>query len=137
MKLLLALLLTATFATSQAQTSIKIEEVTNHMGDTVKLKAKIFGIKTLSNAKGTPTLINLGAAYPNQLLTIVIWQEVKEKLGFDPSDAKYIGGLAEVTGKIESYKGKPQITLTNPSQLHIFYDEEVKLSDLPKVDKKQ
>lgn len=119
-----------------AQTEIKLADLNNHIGDSVKLKAKIYGSKYLSNAKGAPTFINLGAAYPNQLLTVVIWQDVREKLSYNPTDEKYIGGMAHVTGRLELFKGKPQIVITNPDQLKIIFDEEVKLSDLPKVDEK-
>ena len=102
-----------------SQTPIKLEEVNTHIGDSVKLQAEIYGIKYLSNAKGAPTFISLGAAYPNQLLTVVIWQDVREKMSFNPSE-KYIGGMAVVTGKIELYKGKPQIVITNPKQFDIL-----------------
>ena len=108
------------------QTEIKLEEATSHIGDSVKIKAKVYGIKQLTNAKGAPTFISLGAAYPNQLLTIVIWQDVKEKMGFNPAQEKYVGGMAVVTGKIELYKGKPQIVITTFLQFDILYDEEVK-----------
>ncbi|HYK56758.1 MAG TPA: hypothetical protein VEV15_09775 [Flavisolibacter sp.] len=59
--LLTALLLSLS---AYAQTPIKLEEINNHIGDSVTLKAKIYGIKYLSNAKGAPTFISLGAAYP-------------------------------------------------------------------------
>jgi hypothetical protein len=133
MKQIVTLLLILMAVSSQAQTAIKIEDVNNHIGDSVKFTGKIFSVKQLTNAKGAPTFINLGAAYPNQLLTIVIWQAVKDKMSFDPSQEKYIGGMARVTGKLELYKGKPQIVITDPKQFDIIYDEEVKLEELPKV----
>jgi hypothetical protein len=65
MKQLLTLLLLTSFAASKAQTTIDLKEVANHVGDSVKLTGKIFSVKQLTNAKGAPTLINLGAAHPN------------------------------------------------------------------------
>jgi hypothetical protein len=50
------------------------------------------------------------------LFTVVIWQSVKEKMGFNLSDEKHIAGMAVVTGKIELYKDKPQMVITNPTQ---------------------
>lgn len=132
MKYLYAFLLVFAFSALNAQQTVKLEEVSTHIGDTVTLKAKIFGIRQLTNAKGAPTFINLGAAYPNQLLTVVIWQDVKDKMGFDALEEKYIGGMAVVTGKLELYNGKPQIVIRDPKQFDILYDEEVKLSELPR-----
>jgi hypothetical protein len=51
---------------------------------------------------------------------------VKEKMGFNPAQEKYVGDMAVVTGKIELYKDKPQIVITNLLQFDILYDEEVK-----------
>jgi hypothetical protein len=79
----------------------------------------------------------LGAAYPNQLLTVVIWQQVRQKMSFDPSPEKFIGCMARVSEKRGLYKGKPQIVIINPKQLDILYDEEPKLSEFPKIDQVQ
>lgn len=37
-------------------------------------------------------------------------------MGFNLSDEKHIAGMAVVTGKIELYKDKPQMVITNPTQ---------------------
>lgn len=133
MKLLITLLLIAGFSTAKAQTEIKIEEVANHIGDSVKVKGRIFGVRYLETANNTPTFINIGAAYPNQVLTVVIWGDVRKKLDYTPEDKKYAGGMAVVTGKVELFKGKPQIVIHTPGQLTILYDEEVPASQLPAI----
>jgi hypothetical protein len=58
-------------------------------------------------------------------------------MSFDSSLEKFIGGMARISGKLELYNGKPQIVITNPKQFDILYDEEVKLSELPKVDQQR
>jgi hypothetical protein len=50
----------------------------------------------------------------------------KAKMSFNPSQEKFIGGMARVSGKLELYKDKPQIVITNPKQFDVLYDEEVK-----------
>ena len=80
-----------------------------------------------------PTFINIGGKYPDQLLTIVIWGNIREKLGYAPEDKKYTGGMAVITGKVELYKGKPQIVITDPKQLSILYDEEVSVPQTPPI----
>ncbi len=121
---------------SYSQKSIELSEVPDHIGDSVEVKGKIFGVKFLANARNTPTFINIGADYPNQLLTVVIWGNVKEKLGYDPSDKKYIGSMAKIKGKLELFKNKPQIVILDPSQLLILIDEEVPISQIPPIDQK-
>ena len=130
---MILMLLAAFGFTSNAQKAIELAEISSHVGDSVTVKGKIFGVKYLEAAKNTPTFINIGAAYPHQLLTIVIWGDVRKKLGYIPEDSKFAGGMATVTGKLEVYKGKPQIVITDPKQLLILYDEEVPQSQLPTV----
>jgi hypothetical protein len=134
MKLLVLALLSLCFMNSYGQTEVKLEQLKNHVGDTVKVKGKIYGARYLETAKNTPTLINVGGAYPNQLLTIVIWGYVKKEFDYDPGDKKNVGGIAVVTGKVELYKEKPQIVVNDPSQLRIFVDQEVPASQVPPVE---
>jgi TonB family protein len=137
MKFFLSLLLLACSLGLNAQTTIELKDIANHIGDSVKVKGKIFGVRYLESAKNTPTFINVGGAYPNPLLTVVIWGEVRNKLGYTPEDKKYSGGMAVVTGKVELYKDKPQIVINDPQQLQILYDEEVPASQLPQQLKRE
>ena len=58
-------------------------------------------------------LVNLGAAYPNQQLTVALKGAAKS-LGAG-LEAKTI----TVTGKVIDYKGKPEIILTETAQIVI------------------
>jgi hypothetical protein len=133
MRLLILALLSLSFLFSMAQQELKPEELKDHIGDSVKVKGKIFGVRYFESAKNSPTLINVGGAYPNQVYTIVIFGEVRKKLGFAPEESKYTGGMAIVTGKVELYKDKPQIVITDPAQLQILFDEEVPAGKLPTI----
>jgi len=55
-----------------AQKEIKLEQVKDHVGDSVKLEGMIYGIKVFEDDDKNPTLsvINLGAAY---FLTNGLW----------------------------------------------------------------
>ena len=119
-----------------AQTEIGLDELASHVGDSVIVKGKIHGVRYLESAKNTPTFINVGGAFPNQLLTIVIWGDVRKKLNYAPEEKPYVNGFAKISGKVELYKGKPQIVIMNPSQLTILYDEEVPASQVPPIEKK-
>jgi hypothetical protein len=123
-QLLILLALTLSFV-AFAQKEIPLEEVANHIGDSVTVRSKIKGVRYVPSAVNSPTFINLGGPYPRQTLTIVIWGEVRKKLGYVPEQKPYSDGVAKVSGKIELFRGKPQIVIVRPEQFIIIYDEEV------------
>jgi len=107
------LLLIAISISSQAQKQIKLEDASKHVGDSVGLFGKVTGIKAVSGGK--LTLVNLGQPFPNQLLTVVVSEEVRKGLKI-PLES-FADKDTYVVGKVELYKGKPQIVLTKPEQL--------------------
>ncbi|MEI9912248.1 MAG: hypothetical protein WDO71_22900 [Bacteroidota bacterium] len=64
---------------SFSQAVIKLEDVSKYIGDSVTVCGKVAGIRFMEQSKNQPTLINLGAAYPNQLLTVVIWGDLRKE----------------------------------------------------------
>jgi len=100
-----------------AQTKIELKDVSKHIGDSVKLEGKVFGVKTFPDIKDAPILINLGADYPNQLLTIAVFEAYKTNVKEMPSE-KLKGEIAIVRGKIELHKGKPQIVVRSADELY-------------------
>ena len=77
-------------------------------------------MKAVSNGK--LLLINMGGAYPNQLLTVVLQDKVQSTLS-EPLKAE----LQELTvaGKIHLYKGKPQIVVKDHSQIQSVITEKL------------
>lgn len=121
MRILLAAIFSLCFIASNAQKEIKLAEVKDHIGDSVKVEGIISGVRYLETAKNTPTFINVGGNYPNQLLTVVIWGDVRKYMSSVPA-TKDEGSKIIVTGKIELYKDKPQIVVKDPAQLEIVQD---------------
>ncbi len=101
---------------SQDVVTIPVEDASKHEGETVKICTKIYGSKYLETAKGKPTFLNAGAKYPNSPLTLVIWDDNRSHFKNAP-DTYYDGKNICVTGKIEMFKGKPEIVLTDESQV--------------------
>lgn len=85
---------------------------TSIAGDT-NVCDKFYGGKVLSSGM---VLLNLGGAYPDQKLTVVIKAEDRSKFK-DAPDIYYDGKKVCVTGHVEMYKGKPEIVVTDPSQI--------------------
>jgi hypothetical protein len=96
---------------------IDIKDVNKHIGDTVKVTDKVFGLKDI----GSMTLINLGAPYPNQRLTIVMKGGAKEYLNAqEQQETKHaVGSLFTAIGVIAIYKGKPQIVISDPNKFYV------------------
>ena len=115
-----SLLLIGLFCTiaSFAQTEIKLEDISKHIGDSVKVCAKIYGGIFLERVKDTPTFLNVGGSYPNNPLTIVIWADVRKEFEQKPEEF-YKDKAVCIFGKITLYKDKPQIVLYNKNQLVI------------------
>ena len=89
----------------------------NHIGDSVKLMAKIYGGKYFETASNAPTLLDVGAHYPNSPLTLVIYEDVRKQFKNAP-EIFYTGRNEWITGKIELYKNKPQIVIHNTNQIY-------------------
>jgi DNA/RNA endonuclease YhcR with UshA esterase domain len=59
-------------------------------------------------------LVNIGGAYPNQLLTVALKDKAK-------SLASIVDGkLISITGKVIDYKGRPEIIVTDDKQIVIL-----------------
>lgn len=101
---------------SYSQNTIKLEDVAKHVGDSVKICGKVYGIRFVSTVQNEPTFINLGANFPNQLLTIVIWSDVRKTFTRMPEEL-FKDKEVCVTGKIELYKERPQVVVRDKGQL--------------------
>jgi len=87
-----------------------LKNITQSVGKTVYVKGKVYGIKDI----GSMVLVNLGAAYPNQLLTLALKGKAKDVAS--QIDGKDIS----VVGTVINYKGKPEIVITDPKMIGMF-----------------
>jgi hypothetical protein len=101
-----------------SQTTIELKDVAAHIGDSVKLTGKVFSSRYLEGAKDAPTLLNIGAAYPDQLVTVVIYGKDRVNFKLAPESA-FKDKVVTFTGKVELYKGKPQIVVRDESGLFL------------------
>ena len=100
----------------QAQQNINLKDVSKHVGDSVTVCGKIFSGKFLDKSNNQPTFLNMGAEYPNQVLSIVIWGNTRKLFSYKPEE-KLKNKNVCVTGKIETYKNKPQIVIQKVQQI--------------------
>ncbi|GAB3910582.1 S1/P1 nuclease [Mucilaginibacter boryungensis] len=64
------------------------------------------------------TLLNLGAAYPNQKLTVVIHKKIGQQFGDNPAEY-FRGKRICVRGVQQMYNGKPEIVIKDASQISL------------------
>ncbi len=116
MKSLITIVFIAISCGAFSQTEIKAADAAKHVGDSVKICSVVAGGKYLSSSKDKPTFLDFGGRYPDNPLTVIIPNEIRAQLGIAPEQV-YKGRSICVTGKIEMYKGKPELVIKNKSQL--------------------
>jgi hypothetical protein len=88
---------------------IDIKDAAKHMNENVRICDKVYSSKAFTDM----ALLNLGAAYPNQLLTVVLRGDALAAVKV--ADGQSIC----VTGTIVDYHGKPEIVATKAEQVTV------------------
>jgi len=113
-KLILLIIFTISTNILIAQNKLSIDSVRSHVGDSVTICSAVFGVKATENI----TFINLGAAYPNSPLTLVI--HTKDLVNFKNTPSSlYENKKVCATGILKEYKGKIEIEITRPEEISI------------------
>ena len=94
-------------------TLVESKNLANYINKTVVTTGTIISTRLIES--NNMTLLNVGAAYPNQDFTIMIRGENRSKFGQPEIDLK--GKTVVVKGLVIDYKGKPEIELTDTNQL--------------------
>ena len=94
------------------------EQAAKKVGDSIKVCDKIYGGRFFETSKGSPTLLNMGAAYPASPLTIMIPGEVRIKMVGAPEQELKDKNVC-VVGRVILFKEKPEIVIYNVSQLQV------------------
>ncbi|WP_316799463.1 hypothetical protein [Pedobacter frigidisoli] len=111
-KLFLFLLFLSAGYIAKSQTMVLAKDAAQYVGKTVTICDSVYSTKALDKL----TLINLGGAFPKELVTVVINKDDLAKFTSEPS-SMYIGNNICVTGLVTEFKGKPQIVVTEPKQI--------------------
>lgn len=113
--LLLALGFWSNFASAQGQPEPRTpaSEATNHIGKAVVIKGTVAQV----TRRDTIIYLNFEKKFPDQVFTAVIRQRDFAEF---PEVDRASGRVVEVDGKVELFKGRPQIVLTKKSQLRVL-----------------
>jgi hypothetical protein len=85
----------------------------DHIGENGTVCGKVAGARYLEQSK--ITFLNFDKPYPDAPFTAIIRDEHRAKFG--KPEETYLSKDVCVSGKIEEYNKKPQIVLTDPSQV--------------------
>ncbi len=112
-----ALLLFALCHPLVAQKRITAAEAKGHIGEEVTVCGKVASTRFASSTRGQPTFLNIDKPYPNQVFTVIIWGNNRDRFG-NP-EVLYRDKRICVTGKVTEYRGGAEIEARVPSQITI------------------
>ena len=113
-KIILLILVNFVYSFIYCQNKISIESGSSHIGETVQVCSKVYGVKST----GKVTFVNLGAQYPHSQLTVVIFN--KDNANFKGSiESLFNNKQICVTGLLRKYHRKPEIIISKPDDITI------------------
>ena len=105
---------------SRVQSQVKkltVAEAKDHIGEQATVCGKVASSRYAATTRGNPIFLNLDKPYPNQVFTVLIWGENREKFG--TPEEKYRDKQVCVTGKITEYRGAPEIVVSDPQSIEV------------------
>ena len=127
-KLLVLTAFAALFAyKASAQPTVAVKNAVKHIGQAVKICDKVVDGKLITSSN--ITLLNIGDN-PSQQLIIMIPAADRPKFKGRP-EIDYRGKDIIVTGKLATYKGKPQIIVSDPKQIKIVLMDNTSMRFVP------
>ena len=88
----------------------------DHVGETVTVCGKVADARYLDSGNHA-TFVNFDKPYPDHTFTIYIAGENRAKFGTPEKD--WLSKDVCITGKIQDYRGKPEIVATEASQIKL------------------
>ena len=101
-------------ARAQTTTIIPANEAAAHVGEYATVEGVVAKVFT---SKSGNTFLNIGASYPNQ--TFTGWIPPASPVSKSPTLSDIEGKHVKIIGRIEMYKGKPEIRINAASQLEV------------------
>jgi DNA/RNA endonuclease YhcR with UshA esterase domain len=109
--LLLALALSV-----QAPATVTTDQAKALIGKEATVCGTVKSARYASNSNRKPTFLNLDKAFPDPVFTVVIFDENRSKFS-PPPESQFKDKAICVTGRIQEYRGAPEIIVTDPKQI--------------------
>ncbi|MGO9314782.1 MAG: DNA-binding protein [Syntrophobacteraceae bacterium] len=118
-KLLLIMALLVGFVSiAYAQETISPENAAKYISESKTVCGTVASAHYAAIVKKQPTSLHLNKPYPNQIFTVLIWGSDRGKFE-KPPETLYSGKEICVTGMSQSYQGRPEIIVKEPSQIKV------------------
>lgn len=121
---------------SQAQTKITADEAYKHMGETVTICDKIYGMEFIDNKK-IKSAISVGNQAHSHKLSILLNYDAVQKLTAGGRNS-IINKSVCVTGKVVESKGQAEIVINKPEEIYLVKEiggtVDIKPNDFMKFD---
>lgn len=105
----------ASAAWAQDDLRIHAAEAIDHVGEMAQVCGVIASTRYNHRSRGAPTYLNFDKPYPDNSFTVIVWGSDRKRFPYAPESL--LNHKACVYGKIETYKGKPQIIAVRPEQI--------------------
>ena len=106
---------------SQPPSRIAPEQTAEHLGREITVCGNVVQAVYEFGTRGRPTLLYLGSASPDPVMTVVIWGRDRHR--FDPPpDVLYRDRRICVTGVIRRFQNRPQIVVRWPNEIALDDD---------------
>ncbi len=97
---------------------VSAKEAARYSGKTITVCDIIYDGIFMSKSGGQPTFLNVGGAYPNSLMIVVIWGQDRKGFKYKPEEF-YRNKKVCITGEIKMFNGKPEIVVERPQQIRL------------------
>jgi hypothetical protein len=91
------------------------EDAAKHVGEDATVCGVVAAAKYAPQTSSRPTFLDFGKPYPDAIFTALILGSDRAKFGSPEKSLQ--GKQVCVSGRIQLYQGKPEIMLTEPTQL--------------------
>lgn len=98
---------------NSSKTKITSREVKEHIGDSLTIQGYVADVYISEKV----SYLNFENKFPKNVFTCAIFSSQSDLFG---DVSKYKGKVVEVTGKITTFKNKPQVILNFPEQIKIL-----------------
>jgi DNA/RNA endonuclease YhcR with UshA esterase domain len=105
------------FAVNAQSKELTAVEAKAHIGEQATVCGNVASARYAATTRGKPTFLNLDKPYPNQVFTVLIWGENREKFG--APEEMYRDKAICVTGKITEYRNAPEIVVSEPKNIEV------------------
>lgn len=96
---------------------ININDITKHIGDSVKLCTKVYSTRYFESVQNKPTVLDVNPSHVSKL-NIIIWEQDRKNFPTAP-ETLYNNKEVCVIGVVQSYNNIPQIVVRNRDQISI------------------